>query len=209
MMTTKINENNEKDLEVDAKEFEEESIQMIKDFRNIFVVTQPLLKNERKRLIKKFGSDHPRTRRLDSKLKFTVNVVKNLDARLEETSELTPPGQWVVKGVITGENGKGMAGVTVSLYDKDLLFDDYLGTRITDENGNFEFAYQEEGFKDLLEKKPDIYLKVLDKKGKPIFSSKKAVKCGAGRIEVFNIKIEDLGKTKAEFPIPPEVKKKK
>lgn len=120
-----------------------------------------------------------------------------------------PPRQWVVKGWVNGENGEPMAGVAVSLYDKDLLFDDYLGTRNTDENGNFEFVYQEEGFKGLLEKKPDIYLKVLDKTGKPIFTSKKAVKCEAGRIEVFNIKIEDLGKTKREFPIPPEVKKEK
>lgn len=120
-----------------------------------------------------------------------------------------PPRQWVVKGWVTGENDKPLVGVAVSLFDKDLLFDDYLGTRNTDEEGNFEFVYQEEGFKGLLEKKPDIYLKVLDKKGKPLYTAKKAVKCDAGRIEVFNIKIEDLGKTKREFPVPPEVKKEK
>lgn len=120
-----------------------------------------------------------------------------------------PPDHWVVKGWVSDDAGNAMAGLTVSLYDKDLFFDDYLGTQVTDENGNFMFSYQREGFKDLLEKKPDIYLKVLDKKGKPLFTAKKAVKCGAGRTEVFNIKIEDLGKTKREFPIPPEVKKKK
>lgn len=197
-MTTKINGNNEKDLEVDAKEFEEESIQMIKDFRNILVITQPLLKNERKRLIKKFGSHHPRIRRLDSKLKSTVNMVKNLDAQIEKSSDDTqlPADQWVVKGKVSDENGKGMAGVTVSLYDKDLLFDDYLGTVITDKQGNFQFLYREEGFKDLLESNPDIYVKVFDKDGNTIYSSKKSVRCNVGRTEVFNIKIKS--KTKKE-----------
>jgi len=120
-----------------------------------------------------------------------------------------PENDWVVKGWVADENDKPMPGLTVSLFDRDLFFDDYLGTTKTDENGNFEFIYRTEGFKDLLDKNPDLYLKVLDKKGKPLFLSKKAVKCGAGRIEVFNIKLEDPGKTKREFPIPPEIKKEK
>lgn len=120
-----------------------------------------------------------------------------------------PSAQWVVKGCVNDEEGKPMSGLTVSLFDKELRFADYLGTRITDKDGNFEFIYTGEGLKDLLEAKPDIYLKVMDQKGKQIYSSQQAVKCNAGRTEVFNIEIGGTAKTKREFPVPPEVKKKK
>jgi hypothetical protein len=107
---------------------------------------------------------------------------------------MMPPDQWIVKGWVTDESGKGMKELTVSLFDKDLLFDDYLGTGFTDEQGAFMFVYTTEGFKDLFESKPDIYLKVLDKTGKTIYTSKKAVQCNVGRFEVFNIKIERKSK---------------
>jgi hypothetical protein len=125
-----------------------------------------------------------------------------------EDSEV-PSAYWVVKGWVSDEKGKAMSGLTVSLFDKDLLFDDYLGTQITGKDGSFQFIYTREGFKDLLEAKPDIYLKVMDPKGKMIYSSKQAVKCNVGRTEVFNIEIGGAAKTKREIPIPPEVKKKK
>jgi hypothetical protein len=120
-----------------------------------------------------------------------------------------PSAHWVVKGWVSDEEGNAMSGLTVSLFDKDLFFDDYLGTQITGKDGSFQFIYTREGFKDLLEAKPDIYLKVMDQKGKQIYSSKKAVKCNVGRTEVFNIEIGGAAKTKREFPVPPEVKKKK
>jgi hypothetical protein len=120
-----------------------------------------------------------------------------------------PSAYWVAKGWVRDEDGNAMSGLTVSLFDKDLLFDDYLGTQITSKDGSFQFIYTSEGFIDLLEAKPDIYLKVMDQKGNIIYSSEQAVKCNMGRTEVFNIEIEGVGKTKREFPIPPEVKKKK
>ncbi len=106
-----------------------------------------------------------------------------------------PPATWVVKGRVVDKEGKGMAGLTVSLFDKDLLFDDYLGTRKTNDNGDFDFIYRREGFKDLFEKIPGIYLKVLDKDGKMLYTSKKPVKATPGEVKVFNIQI-DTSKTR-------------
>jgi hypothetical protein len=102
---------------------------------------------------------------------------------------VVPQDQWLVTGRVTDKKGNALVGLTVSLYDKDLLFDDYLGTTKTGENGDFKFIYQKEGFKDLFEAQPDIYIKVFDKEGKTIYSSKKSVKCNVGRTEVFNIKV--------------------
>ena len=95
-----------------------------------------------------------------------------------------------MRGKVVDVKGQGMSGLTVSLYDKDLLFDDVLGTTITGKNGDFEIIYRIDAFQGLFEKKPDIYLKVLDAKGKTLYTSRKAVRCEAGREEFFNIKIK-------------------
>ncbi len=112
----------------------------------------------------------------------------------EDTQIMTTPDQWVVKGWVTDESGKGMGGYTVSLFDKDMVFDDYLGTTKTGPDGAFMLIYKTEGFQDLLEKNPDLYLKVYDKSGKTIYQSEKAVKCNVGHLEFFNIKIESKSK---------------
>ena len=44
---------------------------------------------------------------------------------------------FVVYGKVIGkESNKGIAGLTVEALDKDLLFDDRLGSAITDNEGN-------------------------------------------------------------------------
>jgi len=49
--------------------------------------------------------------------------------------------------------------------------------------------YYAEDFRDVIERKPDIYLKVIDQKGNTIYSSKDCVRYEAGRTEIFDIKI--------------------
>lgn len=121
-----------------------------------------------------------------------VRKEKKPVAKKEKAKEAPVPdlGVWVARGkVVDKENGQGIGGVTVSLYDKDLLFDDVLGTTLTDEEGSFEVTYQTEAFRDLFEAKPDLYVKVLDAKGRTLYFSRKAVRYEAGHIETFNITI--------------------
>jgi hypothetical protein len=101
-----------------------------------------------------------------------------------------PRDAWVVRGKVTDEENKGIKGLTISLYDKDLFFDDVLGTTTTDENGNFEVIYRTEAFKGLFEKKPDIYLKVLDNKGKVIYTSKRKIRPEARSEESYSINLK-------------------
>jgi hypothetical protein len=96
---------------------------------------------------------------------------------------------WIIRGKVTDKKNNPVAGLIVSAYDKDLLFDDVLGTTSTDENGNFEVIYREESFRDLFDKKPDIYLKILDITGKILYTSRKKIRFDARRIEHFTIKI--------------------
>jgi hypothetical protein len=99
-------------------------------------------------------------------------------------------GTWVLKGRVTDESGQGISGLTVSPYDKELRFVNKLGTTVTDKDGYFMLSYETKNLRDLIEAKPDIYLNILGKEGKTLYTSRKAVRYEAGRIENFGIKIK-------------------
>ena len=98
-------------------------------------------------------------------------------------------GVWIVRGRVADQNGKGLPNLIVSLYDKDFFFDDRLGQEETDENGDFEIIYRTEDFRDVIERKPDIYIKVFDQEGNELYSSKKKYRFGSGRVEIVNVVI--------------------
>jgi len=101
----------------------------------------------------------------------------------------TESGGWAVRGRITDKAGKGLGGLTVSIYDKDLLFDDRLGQTETDADGNYSFNYRTEDFRDLIERKPDIYIKVIDREGRTLYTSKREIRYEAGRVEIIDAKV--------------------
>ncbi|MGL5058430.1 MAG: carboxypeptidase-like regulatory domain-containing protein, partial [Microcoleus sp.] len=92
---------------------------------------------------------------------------------------------WVARGRVVDENGEGIGGLVVSLFDRDLVFYDRLGTTQTDENGEFTITYRTADFQDLFDANPDLYLKILDAEGNTLYSSQEAVRCEADRVEVF------------------------
>ena len=93
------------------------------------------------------------------------------------------------------ESGLGVAGLLVRAYDKDLLFDDLLGTAVTDERGEFELHYGEKDFRELFEKRPDIYLAVYAPPCRLLLETKQQIRWSAGRAEHFELELarEALG----------------
>lgn len=94
---------------------------------------------------------------------------------------------WTVGGLVVYEDNTPASGLIVSVYDKDLIFDDVLGTTITGDNGRFSLIYRTDAFRDIIERKPDLYLKLLDQDGNHLYSTKDAIRFEAGNVEDFHI----------------------
>ena len=96
----------------------------------------------------------------------------------------------VVGTVVEEESGRPVEGVVVRAYDKDILFDDKLGSVHTNAKGEFEISYTETQFRDFNETQPDLYVKVFDASGKTLLhSTKKQVRRSAEVLERYEIRI--------------------
>lgn len=92
--------------------------------------------------------------------------------------------------VVEHETGRPLAGMLVRLYDKDVVLDDFLGETRTDPAGRFELTFTETQFKDLLETRPDLYLRVYDPSGsRQLHSTEDEVRFNAGQDEFFEVRI--------------------
>lgn len=88
------------------------------------------------------------------------------------------------------ETGRPLPELVVRAYDRDLVFDDLLGFDTTDERGCFEIRFQDSDFKDLLETRPDIYVRIYDRSGRHLLrDTRKQVRRNASDHEVFHLTI--------------------
>lgn len=98
--------------------------------------------------------------------------------------------------VVGKETGQGLSGLTVKAVDKDLLFDDLLGSTITDRDGYFEIRYDEEDFQELFfDARPDIFLKIKNADGRVIHTTVDKVRFEANKVERFIVEISRISLT--------------
>jgi hypothetical protein len=96
-----------------------------------------------------------------------------------------------IKGIVKEkETGLPLPRLFVKSYDKDLLFDDLLGSAITDQHGKFDIVCELTDFRDFFDVKPDIYFKVFGSdRITLIHSTEKSVKWNMGKISEHEILI--------------------
>lgn len=133
----------------------------------------------------------PTPGRVDYKeITITGDVQVCVPPDLSRNDPVPSPDAWIVRGRVTDAQGRGLGGLVVSLYDKDLFFDDRLGETETDAEGNYSLVYRTKDFRDLIERKPDIYLKVLNQRGETLYTSKREIRYESGRVEIINIELK-------------------
>jgi len=99
--------------------------------------------------------------------------------------------EFKISGIVRElESGIVLPDLLVRAYDKDFLYDDLLGNTITDNEGRFEIKYAGSDFKELFDKRPDIYFKIMDLAGKTVlYTTSDSVRWDTGRDEFFIIEI--------------------
>src|SRR5512139_4077566 len=96
---------------------------------------------------------------------------------------------FTIRGRISS-GGKGVPGLVVRAFDKDLFYDDLLGEATTDNQGRFQIVCERALFKELFERRPDIYLRVLTRdRSRTLLFTEEAVRFKAGALEEFNLEI--------------------
>jgi hypothetical protein len=83
------------------------------------------------------------------------------------------PFRYRVFGVVReAESGRPLPGLFVRAFDKDVVFDDDLGSATTGGDGRFEIDFTELQFRDVVESRPDLYFQIFDRPaGRELFST--------------------------------------
>ena len=71
------------------------------------------------------------------------------------------PKNFTITGhIIDSQTDRGITGLRIEAWDKDLFFDDLIGSAETDAGGFFKIQFNEEHFKELIARRPDLYFKL-------------------------------------------------
>ncbi len=104
--------------------------------------------------------------------------------------EMKKEKRFRIRGVVRRRGKKkGIPDLRVQALDKDLFFDDRLGSATTDGDGRFEIRYAESDFRDFFESRPDIYLRISDAAGSVLFTTEDKVRYEAQDTEKFIIEL--------------------
>ena len=90
--------------------------------------------------------------------------------------------------ITSDDDGRPLEGLLVRAFDRDVAFDDDLGSARSDANGEFAIQFTELDFRDVVETRPDIYLRVFDGQAE-LISTRGKTRWNAHADERFEIRI--------------------
>ena len=101
--------------------------------------------------------------------------------------------EWLVSGNVSNHNGNPYIGARVQVFDRDRKYNDLLGDTKTDTQGDFYIIYHDRDFFEFGENQPELFVRVEDSRGRLLYTTEDHIRFNAGRIEYFEIVIEDAG----------------
>jgi len=114
------------------------------------------------------------------------NRVRRIEAYALRKRAAIPPatGKFIVAGRVTDrDTGVPLPNVLVKAYDLDPKTDELLGQTRTDALGYYRIEYTEKDLKDDRDKKPEVYIDVLNDAGQSIYTSPKCLSVKSGAVE--------------------------
>jgi hypothetical protein len=88
------------------------------------------------------------------------------------------------------ETGRPLPNLVVRAFDRDPLFDDKLGYTNTNDDGLFEIRFTSERFRDLFERRPDLYLRIYDRNGaRMLHETTDAIRWKASHNEEYRVQV--------------------
>ena len=105
--------------------------------------------------------------------------------------------RWGVTGTVrNARTGRGIPGLTVQLRDREGLISENLGTTKTGAKGAFSFTFTSENSPELFDKKPSVFLEILDKAGNTLHTEQEPLEVEPGKVEQVAITIRIEGRQK-------------
>jgi hypothetical protein len=100
--------------------------------------------------------------------------------------------------VINRESRQGISNLRVEAWDKDLIFNDFIDTALTDDRGNFQIQFTEERFREcFIDRQPDLFFKIFNENDELLGSTEDSV--------LWNVEAGETKMTIAiDFPPPEE-----
>lgn len=65
-----------------------------------------------------------------------------------------------IAGRAIDQTGQGIEGLRIEAWDRDLFFDDLVGSAETGSEGSFEMKFEESYFKEIFARRPDLYFRI-------------------------------------------------
>jgi len=111
--------------------------------KDVQVIQHSLFQSEARRLGRKLGEDHPRTRQMQARVQANLDVVQEIEVALE-TGRIRVPeveeDDVLIHGRVVDEKRRGLSGLTVSVEDRNGRPVSSVGRVDTDASGYYAFT---------------------------------------------------------------------
>lgn len=157
-----------------------------------FLQTLQTVKNraqvkEHRRLRAKLGDDHPRVQRLATRIRYNAGLAEDLAVQIDQSAIDPPPVTekgWTVHGRVMDQKRKGLAGLTVAIFDAEGRWMRQAGHACTDQRGYFAIVHTpEKNPDDPAQRKMLYFLHVIGPDGRILHKDPDPLQLIVGKVE--------------------------